>query len=249
MPERLLTVTEAAQRMGVTPRCVVKYLNSGRIRGRKTGKSWQVDAQSLSPPAERTGTLPGTDASGAGVRNVPNAPRNVPERSEQGKPGRLPLPPRPLKGARKTRDAKFARRERPYSVTDLGAWKQVYPVVLESLKKLAPQAQADPHDVLREKARDVAVEALCNLAQGYHAYHLRDKVAHYQASRQRLCTASALMTLVAGLGGKQNPRDLVTLAKALEGEPLGAITGLIRVLENRRSKPNRNREQGPEGSA
>ena len=46
----MLTTTEAADLMGVTPRRVRALITSGRLRARKVGRDWQIrraDAQNL----------------------------------------------------------------------------------------------------------------------------------------------------------------------------------------------------------
>ena len=72
MPEILLTVDEAADRLKIKPATLRSQLRAGRIASVRTGKMWRIPESALEPtPARRDAApvYPKTDAPGA-----PDAP-------------------------------------------------------------------------------------------------------------------------------------------------------------------------------
>lgn len=45
----MLTTTEAAARLGISPRRVLALIKTGRLRARKFGRDWQIDPKDLEP--------------------------------------------------------------------------------------------------------------------------------------------------------------------------------------------------------
>ena len=240
-----VAVTDAARRMGVTPRNVLKLLHAGRLRGSKEGKSWRVEEASLAALLhERSPALPldragvegltrGQEAGSAATSSggpPPDGELPAPVATRGVSPALPPRPPRRSRGKRNTAET--------YSFAQLGAWQRVYPVAVEILRALDDEDAVGAQGLLRERAQCATVSALTHLAQGYHSYHGRDKTSHYAQSREMLCSAACALSILAGLdtGRAQLWHQL---ADELQGEPLGSVTGLIRVTEGRKAHKQR----------
>ena len=246
---RQVSVAAAARRMGVTPRNVLKLLHAGRLRGGKEGKSWRVEAASLDDLlAERTPGLPlhraqaeerGPGEHSGSAARPPAKPPRSPERPSPAAAARPaspspPIPPRPSRGKR--------GNDGTWDFAQLVAWERVYPVAIAVLRALDDPGDGAAQGLLRERARDATVSALTQLAQGYHSYHGRDKTSHYAQSREMLCSAACALSILAGLdtGRAQLWQQL---ADELQGEPLGSVTGLIRVTEGRKGQKQRDQPE------
>lgn len=53
-----LTTTEAAERLGVSPRRVLALITAGRLRARKVGRDWQISPRALAEVQVRTAGRP-----------------------------------------------------------------------------------------------------------------------------------------------------------------------------------------------
>lgn len=85
--DKHVTVAEAARKLGVTTRCVVKYLHSGRLKGNKRGKTWLIEASSVQAANNR-----GEDRNGMfGTRS--ERKRNVPQDPEHRSEPKATPPP------------------------------------------------------------------------------------------------------------------------------------------------------------
>jgi len=228
--------------MGVTPRNVLKLLHAGRLRGTKVGKSWLVDAASLAELLrERAPALP-IDQPGVAARESGEPP--PPVATPRPRVAGPAIPPRPPPRSRGKRGG-----DEPDTFALLGAWERAYPVAIEVLRALDAERSDGAQGLLRERALDAVVSALTHLAQGYHSYHGRDKTAHYVAAREMLCAAACALLVLGGLDPERGAH-LRQLAGDLQGEPVGAVTGLIRVTENRsnRGKKARGEREDAAGS-
>ena len=58
MPERLLTVDEAAQRLKMKPATLRNQLRAGRIASVRTGKLWRIPESALEPTLPRREVAP-----------------------------------------------------------------------------------------------------------------------------------------------------------------------------------------------
>ncbi len=71
MPELLLTVEQAAERLQLTPYTIRVQLRARRLRGIKRGRAWRVPESALQeaerPTAPELPTLPGTRAAGSAL--------------------------------------------------------------------------------------------------------------------------------------------------------------------------------------
>lgn len=190
---------------------------------------------------------------------------------------------KPPKGERKTRD-----------FTELGVYREVYPLVIENLKILGavcgggvthsaehPQAQnavrpnrsgatdatkqqqqqrklefisekeqnaVSPRNVdnllvlagrdnnthpisrqlLLESAR-TSVDILANLAEGYNAFHSRDKADCYRRARSCLCRSQCFLQVLGSLGAIDN--EAATKISSGYSSLTGSFSGLIRSME------------------
>jgi len=107
-------------------------------------------------------------------------------------------------------------------VQSLHVWKSSERVLLPLLGDLASAA------LLKRLLAEQALVVFEELCRGYHAYHYHDKVAHYHAVRDALCSAAAL----AALAGEEE------LSQLIQGELLTSVAALIRSME----KKGRNRD-------
>ena len=64
------------------------------------------------------------------------------------------------------------------------------------------------------------------LCRGYHAFHYRDKVSHYHAARDALCSVAAIAALAGDDG----------LSRSVQEQPLPSLAGLIRSMERKGKK-------------
>jgi excisionase family DNA binding protein len=58
----LLTTTEVATSLGVTPRRVLALIQSGRLRAQKAGRDWLIKSADLDKVRERKAGRPSTPA-------------------------------------------------------------------------------------------------------------------------------------------------------------------------------------------
>ena len=72
MPEILLTVDEAADRLKIKPATLRSQLRAGRIASVRTGKMWRIPESALEPTPARRGTTPVYPK--AGAPSAPDAP-------------------------------------------------------------------------------------------------------------------------------------------------------------------------------
>lgn len=86
--------------------------------------------------------------------------------------------------------------------------------------------------MLCRRLTEALLGAAEQLAMGYHAYRLGDKLGRYRAAREALAGALA-DALLAGGAGESPPQELASLAADIEGEALSALGGLIRTMERK----------------
>ena len=194
-----VTVREAAARHGVTERCVLKWVQSGKVEARRHGRRWSVlcPVENGSPEIEV----------GSGQPD--------PEKRKSSKNKDFPPPPRRSTGQKSARDD--AGR---YNVQSLSAWQACSVVLAAPLEHLG-----DDHPLQRRLAGN-AVRVFEELARGYHAYHYRDKVEHYREARSALCSVAAIAELLGdpalSLAVQESPLSAVTaLIRAMERKKKG----------------------------
>ena len=210
--EQWMSVADTAQEHGVTDRCIRKWLQSGKLTGRKNGRKWEVLSTStkkgIKPIPERKANVPELSTERPPLRNTKkNAQKdNIINNNRQ-------LPP-PAKTVPKH------EKNGPYYAQSLSVWKA-------AKELLAPVLSGDnKDDLLHTRLGDSIIHFFEALFQGYHAYHYRDKIHSYHEARDALCAAAAM----AALAGDEE------LSEAIQGEPLAALASLIRSMEKKGKK-------------
>ena len=166
-----LTVNQASERYGVGRRCIRKWLEKGKLSGRRAGKRWYV----LAPDRSESGSESGKPNS----EKVSNNGRLPP-----------PLPTRPIPPANTPAASGRDGDEGKYHVQSLGAWQSCVPVLACCV------ARIDDADSLKRRLAERTVRLFEALARGYHSFHYRDKVAHYLEARGALCDVVAIADLL-----------------------------------------------------
>ena len=203
------TLAEAAKLVGRSERRVWSWLQEGKIKAEKSGKSWLIDAESLLA----FGRALGLKLKGDNGSSLPPPPLPVTE--SRPKPGR--------------------KQTGHFTFRELGAYEALRAPTVEALRFQAdlPPGPAKP---VADRSSQALLEALEHLTIGYHAYHLQEKITHYRLARAAACAGASGLLIAGDLA--EEPRKAVGLAERLEGDPLNALSGLIRAMErkNRRGE-------------
>lgn len=212
------TLRDAAQALGRSERYVWNQVRAGAIRAEKIGKALSLDAESVVAFAREHGlTLPGDNGA------------------------RLPPPPPPAPARRSGDDRARGR----FTFRELWAYEALRGPALEALRffhGLPPGAGTR----VAEKGAEALLQALAELAVGYNAYHLRDKLAHYGRAREQTCAAASALLVCGDLADTAEPA--AALAERLEVEAVSAIGGLLRAIERKEDRHDR-RHRRPEDVA
>ncbi len=170
------------------------------------------------------------------------------------------------------------KRKSNRDFTELGVYREVYPLVIESLKifgavcggvthsaprpqvpEATPQQQRKlefvpegprrllagkennhhsiSHQLLLESAR-TSVDILTNLAEGYNAFHSRDKADCYRRARSCLCRSQCFLQVLGSLGAIDN--EAATKISSGYSSLTCSFSGLIRSMEQGIDNNNKN---------
>lgn len=210
-----MTVRQAAESLGCSERTVLNYLRQGKLKGKKQGKRWVVEADTVAElvgDAEPEPTLEELSEPFGKEVSVPKSEEVVSETSESDEPELAGL------------DGK------KWSYRHLAAFNTLFPVVRDALSLLIDKSEALPEPI-SSRAIDSGLGCLQRLGAGYHAYRHRDKVARYQEAREAVMSFSVALYLAGHLSRGEAEGLKRYSAKV---ERAGArLSGLIRTLERK----------------
>ena len=204
-----LRVGDVVRTLGRTERAVRRYVAAGMLEARRVGPQLQIRRASASAFARDHG-----------IDVAPDAPR------VQAAPAEAPpLPLRPERASRPDGEP------RTRSFVELGAWKELAPLVVRALDLLDDKT-AGPRADLASRARAHLCGAAEALAAGFGGFHTDAKVASYAEARRLVLSGAADVAVLSAAEGPE--RDaLAGLSADLESKAVRALTGLVRTMEQR----------------
>lgn len=214
-----VSVDEAAQVLGVTPRSVLNYIKAKDIEAIKVGKSWFINRPSLEAFKQRYNlglNIPlnhGGDSENAEKSDSEN--RNFPENS--------------------------ARQKKKGDPVHTLRLFQIAKETLQNInsKNLFPAERADLH----KKFLDLKAEALELVGAGFYSYDNRLKARLYDRSRAKVGGMLSLVYFYHKDDGK-----LPEVIQKIEHELMPAFSSLIRKLEIKGEKISK-KYQGKQGGS
>lgn len=215
-----LRVGDAVRALGRTERAVRRYVAGGTLESRRVGSQLQISEASVLALAASLGIDRPPEPAPA-VTGPAAAPPPVP-----------PRPGRPERPGRATAGGDESRR----SFTDLGAWKELSPLVTRAAAALSrepPAGGAGP--ALADRALANLWGAAEAVAGGFAGFPASAKAEQYACARRLVLAAAADLALLAA-GGGAGAAELRAVSADLEAKAARALTGLVRAMERRTSK-------------
>ncbi|MFP5387196.1 MAG: helix-turn-helix domain-containing protein [Bacteriovoracia bacterium] len=199
-----VSVDEAAQVLGVTPRSVLNYIKAKDIEAIKVGKSWFINRPSLEAFKQRykLGLNAPPDLGGGGdsenTEKVDSEKRNFPE--------------------------SFSKQKKKSAPVHTLRLFQIAKETLQNINSngLFPDDRAD----LRNKFLDLKAEALELVGAGFYSYDNKLKARLYDRSRAKV---GGMLSLVYFYN--KGDRKLPDVVQRIEHELMPAFSSLIRKLE------------------
>lgn len=159
-----LTVQEASERLGVTPRSIINYINAKEIEAVKVGKSWFIRRASLDSFSIRFGIGRSVSSSPPTKEkveaNFPNDSENAEKEESSGK---------------------------SFSVKNLRLFAKAKDI-LGALEFDQSEGNAN----LKERLEDLKLSAIELLGAGYYSFEPKNKKNLYNESRQKVGAILAL---------------------------------------------------------
>jgi len=207
-----LRVGETVRMLGRTERAVRRYVAAGTLKARRVGSQLQISAASVAALAGEIGIDLTADAQTAAP--VPATPPPVPQRPER--PGR----------------ATAGRDESRRGFADLGAWKELAPLVARADAALSGEGATGHRRGLADRALAHLWEAAEAVAAGFGGFPASAKAERYATARRLVLAAAADLALLAARRGPA-AGELAALSGDLEQKAARALTGLVRSMERR----------------
>lgn len=158
-----LTVGEASERLGVTPRSIINYINAKEIEAVKVGKTWFIRRASLDSFSVRFGIGKSVSSSTSikekAETNFPNDSENTEKEESSGK---------------------------SFSVKNLRLFAKAK-AILGALEFVQ-----EGNTNLKERLEDLKLSAIELLGAGYYSFEAKNKKNLYNESRQKVGAILAL---------------------------------------------------------
>lgn len=204
-----LSVEEASQALGVTPRSVINYIKTKEIEAIKVGKSWYVNQSSLEAFKQRYKL---------GANYQVKQDSGIEKSTENPDSERKEFP------------EKFARERKKANPVHTLRLFQMAKEVLRNIN--SRDFFADSRVDLHKKFLDLKTEALELLGAGFYSYDNKLKARLYDHSRAKV---GGMLSLVYFY--QSDLQNLPDVILKIESELMPAFSSLIRKLEIKSERP------------
>jgi len=201
-----LTVGQASELLGVTPRSIINYINAKEIEAVKVGKSWFIRRASLDSFSMRFGI---------GKDKMPDSSHEKSEKSFR----------KDSESSEKGSE-KGERSKKTFSVKNLRLF-----VKAKDILGVLDFNNSETTTNTKNRLENLKLSAIELLGAGYYSYEPRNKMNLYNESRQKVGAILALSYFNLSDSG-----DYQKIIREIEDDLLPAYSALIKRMDRRNEK-------------